>query len=271
MAVVVGTELDDTLTGTNQDDSLFGRAGNDTLSGLDGNDSLFGEAGNDIINGDDGNDRLFGGDGNDSINGGNGINVIFGGNGDDSLSSGFDITGGNSSIFGGNGNNSLTGGYYDDRLYGENGNDTLFGFYGDDTLNGGAGNDTLEGSFIFAGNESDRLTGGTGEDTFILGGTSFGAVSPFYSSNGNEDYALIIDFNQSEDVIRLQEFSGDLSSNSFVTVEYRLGASPETLPSGTAIYADNLGANPELIAILQGVEPNSLSLAEDYFQFFATV
>ena len=265
MAVIIGTNLADSLTGTNQNDSIFGKAGDDTLSGLGGNDLIFGKAGDDIINGDDGNDRLFGGDGNDAINGGRGNNLIFGGNGDDVLSSGFEPTGGRSSIFGGNGNDSLTGGFFNDRLYGGSGNDNLFGFYGSDTLNGGAGNDTLEGSFIFAGNESDRLTGGTGEDTFILGGTSFGAVSPFYSSNGNEDYGLITDFNQNQDVIRLQEFEGDLSSNSFVTVEYSLGASPSGLPSGTAIYANNLGANPELIAILEGVSAGSVSLTDSSY------
>ena len=46
MAVIFGTELDDTLSGGDENDVLFGKAGNDISGGL-GDDNLFGEDGND--------------------------------------------------------------------------------------------------------------------------------------------------------------------------------------------------------------------------------
>lgn len=42
------------------------------------------------------------------------------------------------------------------------------------------------------------------------------------------------------------------------TIMYSLGTSPKGLLQGTALYADNLGAKPDLIAILQGVSPDTL-------------
>jgi hypothetical protein len=48
---------------------------------------------------------------------------------------------------------------------------------------------------------------------------------------------------------------------------YSLGASPQGLPGGTAIFANNLGTQPDLVAILQGVDPGSVSLSEPYFKF----
>jgi Ca2+-binding RTX toxin-like protein len=265
MTVITGTELDNTLTGTNQNDIIFGRAGNDTLSGLGGNDVLLGQEGNDTLNGDDGDDFLDGGDDNDDITGKNGNNVMFGGNGNDSLSTGF--TNGANSIFGGNGDDSLVGGYGDDNLYGEDGNDSLFGFFGNDTLNGGTGNDIISGSFLHTGiNEIDRLTGGARADTFVLGGSSYGELSPFYIG-GNSNYALITDFNKSEDAIELIKFEGDARHNSTVEVRYSLGAAPEGLAKSTGIYVNHQGQQPDLIAILQDVDPNSVNLSAKYFKF----
>lgn len=113
------------------------------------------------------------------------------------------------------------------------------------------------------------MTGGLGADTFVLGGGIFrsGGVGPYYGG-GNSDYALITDFNKSEDVLELAGISynpntGIITNN----VEYSLGASPSGLPQGTGIFVTNLSAEPSLIAILQGVSPDSLSLSESYFTF----
>lgn len=54
------------LTGTAFADDLFGAAGNDTLTGGAGEDRLFGEANNDILDGQTGDDKLFGGAGDDT-------------------------------------------------------------------------------------------------------------------------------------------------------------------------------------------------------------
>lgn len=271
MAVIIGTELDDTLTGTDQDDSIFGKAGNDALAGGLGNDSLFGQEGNDIFNGEDGNDRLIGGRGNDWLGGGDGNDQLFGEQGDDTLIGGL----GEDTLIGGNGNDTLIGKgdapNFDvpenDRLIGGNGDDNLIGDFGSDVLMGGSGNDVLNGGSPLGSLTGDRgfgdidvLSGGTGTDSFILwGGNPRIGIGSYYTATGNSDYALITDFNQGEDVINLASSTQD----SF----YSLGASPDNLPEGTGIFLNNQSYPPELIAVLQGVSPDQLSLDKLYFQY----
>lgn len=266
MSVAVGISVDRALVGTDKNDVIFGTTKSDTIFGGAGHDAIFGQAGDDLLNGDDGNDLLNGGDGNDSINGGNGSNFIFGGNGNDTLTCGYEFENGTDFIFGGNGNDYINGGYDNDHLYGENGNDELFGWFGNDTINGGAGNDKIEGAFYHSGtDEIDRLTGGSGADTFVLGGGSYGEVLPFYRGD-NSNYALITDFNKYEDTILLNKWEGDLRHSRAVEVQYSLGLAPVGFPMGTGIYVNNEGQPPDLIAILQYVEPSALNLKASYFK-----
>jgi predicted extracellular nuclease len=106
ITVKIGTDLDDSLTGTGGADLLVGAQGIDALSGLGGvdvlcggtgNDSLMGGDGNDLLDGDKGNDVLLGGAGDDVLRGGSGTDSLFGNDGADSLS-------------GGDGSDVLTGG-----------------------------------------------------------------------------------------------------------------------------------------------------------------
>ncbi|WP_427158233.1 calcium-binding protein [Aliinostoc sp. HNIBRCY26] len=113
MVLKIGTELNDTLSGSNSSDYLLGFGGDDILNGLGGND------------------WLFGGDGNDTLNGGDGDDILLGENGDDHL-------------VGGRGNDSLDGGDGNDRLDGGDGSDRLFGSLGSDYLIGGKGSDTAD-------------------------------------------------------------------------------------------------------------------------------
>ncbi|NJO78295.1 MAG: hypothetical protein HC827_07020 [Cyanobacteria bacterium RM1_2_2] len=69
---VLGTQVKDSITGSNDRNFLSGNGGQDTLTGLGGNDTILGGEGNDKIKGDAGNDRLTGSTGNDRLTGGDG-------------------------------------------------------------------------------------------------------------------------------------------------------------------------------------------------------
>lgn len=244
MAVIFGTQLADSLTGAKETDHIFGLAGNDFLAGGEGNDYLYGS---------EGDDRLYG----------------------DASGTSLEV-GGNDYLFGGDGNDHLRGQSGEDRLFGDDGNDILYGGFGNDKLFGGKGNDFLVGAGIngYYGEpysrgrgEIDILTGGTGADKFQIGQPSVRATQGGgadyddgdATTPGVNDYALITDFNQNEDSIVLAGFRWGRN------VEYVLGASPEGLPSGTGIFVQS-GTEPnELIAILQGISPDSLSLSASYF------
>jgi Ca2+-binding RTX toxin-like protein len=149
MADIYGTNGDDTLNGTSDNDNIFGFDGNDTLlsgegddtlDGENGNDQLFGESGNDILGGGAGDDLLNGGDGNDLLWGQDGGDILRGGNGDDFLF-GDDLF--SSPNVQGN-----------DLLEGGEGQDYLVGYGGADRLDGGAGPDYMEGN--------------AGDDTYVV-------------------------------------------------------------------------------------------------------
>ncbi len=76
---VIGSNFNDTLTGSTDHNFLSGIGGDDTLSGGDHNDLLAGGTGNDILSGNAGNDVLFGGEGTDTIAGGVGADTLSGG------------------------------------------------------------------------------------------------------------------------------------------------------------------------------------------------
>jgi Ca2+-binding RTX toxin-like protein len=156
---IIGTDLNDTVYGDEEDNRFEGRGANDQLFGNAGNDLLIGGAGDDVIRGDGlglitdlpDNDRIFGGIGNDFL-------------------------------FGGRGNDALHGGANDDELYGEDGDDFLTGGLGTDILNGGAGVDiadyrkTTQGITVDTSGPDGVVTGAeVGQDTllniyFALGG-----------------------------------------------------------------------------------------------------
>ncbi|WP_370470190.1 hypothetical protein [Snodgrassella alvi] len=73
------------ITGTNNNDVMFGSVVDNLINGGDGNDIIYGNAGNDILMGDEGNDTLYGGDGDDILKGGYGYDILIGGTGNDTL------------------------------------------------------------------------------------------------------------------------------------------------------------------------------------------
>lgn len=152
-----------------------------------------------------------------------------------------------------------------DYLNGSRGNDQLYGGVDDDRLIGGAGDDLLVGGvggvnprfFIDDGTPSpregevDRLTGGEGKDTFVLGNVKrvFYANKQLRNSE-RDDYAIITDFRDGKDTIQLKG-----------GIDYTLKSTTLGTISGIGVYA-NLSASQsdELIGIVQGVRLASLNL-----------
>ena len=149
-----------------------------------------------------------------------------------------------------------------DQLFGTHGNDQIMGGGDHDDLFGSSGNDMLIGvdtSDADPGKgEIDILTGGLGNDTFVLGH----AGKVYYDDDvlldtGFGDYALITDFTSGDDSIQL---SG--------SADYIL--QPIGLPSGvgTGIYKDEgflldtsgiFHQSIELIGVVQGIDASALT------------
>jgi Ca2+-binding RTX toxin-like protein len=169
---VIGSNFNDTLTGSSGDDFISGAGGNDSINGAEGDDTLRGSGGNDTIDGGDGIDLL------EFANAGAGINFTLnqGVNPGDPVN-GLWTTG---PLPGGIGTDSyknmegVIGTNFNDTLTGSAGDDSLFGGAGDDTLRGGAGNDTIDGSA--GSNDGIVFSDATAAIDFALVQSSFNAV-----------------------------------------------------------------------------------------------
>jgi hypothetical protein len=126
----VGTEGDDVMSGSTEDDKLCPLGGADEVLAQEGNDIVLGGPGIDRLEGDPGNDELRGDEDADTVLGGTGLDQIFGGKADDVLKG----EQGDDTIMGGNGNDYLKGGRGDDTLRGGAGLDICFGDLGKDTF-----------------------------------------------------------------------------------------------------------------------------------------
>lgn len=190
---LVGSELNDILTGNASAnkllgmggvDKLYGGGGNDVFYGGDGDDEIHGGPGHDLIYGEAGNDKLFGDDGNDTFYFSSQYNAMDGGLGIDTV----DYSGVTTSrgtvvdLATGKGDQDAFGDTYinienvvgcesNDRIIGNGEANNIFGGGGSDNLQGGGGNDTLWGGDgddqLRGGGGSDTLNGGAGRDRFI--------------------------------------------------------------------------------------------------------
>lgn len=189
MAVINGTNTNNTLNGTNTGDVINGLGGNDTLNGNAGDDTLTGGTGDDTLNGGENADMYLVGPGdgfdkymdtgttgtdrirataNDTVIGlkgnfsaANGIEQI-----DGDGRSGVIIRGdtsGNTLDF------SLISLTWIAQIDGGAGNDAITGSAGDDTIVGGTGTDNLNGG---DGSDTYLFSTGDGRDTFKDTGTS---------------------------------------------------------------------------------------------------
>lgn len=153
--VITGNNGDDTLLGGDDADMIAGSNGNDVIDGNNGNDTALGESGDDSISGSFGDDMLVGDIGNDTIDGGFGDDLLNGMSGNDSLLGNF----GNDRIAAGSGDDTVSGGNDNDTIQGHSGADLIDGDHGDDLIIGQAGNDT-----IFGDDGNDTIMGGSGND-----------------------------------------------------------------------------------------------------------
>ncbi|MFN6563624.1 MAG: beta strand repeat-containing protein [Nostoc sp. ChiSLP01] len=266
---ISGTTDDDSIVGTNGNDTIYGGggSGNDTLNGGAGNDNLSADnsLGNNLLDGGNGNDFLsVSGDvfiyrGEASVNFVSGNNTLNGGAGDDNLVTQF--SDGNNLLVGGSGNDSLFA-FDPSSLYvsygvdGISGNNTLSGGIGNDyldvsnssgdnLLNGGDGNDILTASGAFGnntlkgGNGNDTLTGGKGNDSLI----GEGGTDTFIFNSFNEGLDTIYNFNATNEVIQVSAlgFGGGLTAGVLKANQFTIGTSATTT-SQRFIYNSTTGA-----------------------------
>jgi Ca2+-binding RTX toxin-like protein len=172
LAVIMGTDGPDTLTGTRSADKIEGGGGDDIINGGRDRDLLDGGPGNDQLSGGVNSDEISGDDGNDLLSGGTGNDEIRGGAGDDAADGGT----GNDTIQGDDGNDQLDGGDGDDTIYGDDGDDSIVekGFGDDKLLDGGPGNDLIKGGrgsdhLIQGDDGDDRLYGESGAERIVGG------------------------------------------------------------------------------------------------------
>jgi hypothetical protein len=133
-----------------------------------------------------------------------GITKITGDKGNDTLNASAYLIA--ATIIGGVGDDSILSGTGVDSLDGGKGNDSLFSGAGNDSLIGGEDDDWLQGTSATSGGagEIDTLTGGLGNDTFVLGDS----IRAYYDTPAlASDYALIMDFTAG-DKLQLKNFGG---------------------------------------------------------------
>jgi Ca2+-binding RTX toxin-like protein len=221
----LGNNLENlTLTGT----SAINATGN-TLDNI-----LTGNVGNNILDGGAGNNTLIGKVGNDIyiVNSTNEQILELAGEGIDTVKSSLTwILGDNleSLILTGKTSINGTGNTLNNTLTGNTGNNILDGGAGSDTLLGGWGNDRLRG-----GKDSDILTGGNGRDTFVLAlGEGTDTITDFNRTADNIGLANGLSFGQ----LSITQGTGSNASNTLIASS----------------------SNNELLAILSGVQANTLS------------
>jgi serralysin len=225
MALISGTPGNDpVISGTSDNDMIFGDLGDDILSGNSGADEF---VFNNLIN------FLNFGSANVYIYSTDGLDIITDFNYDDSVIS-IDSTtnsrnyvdinayvyfvdqkspgsGRTEYILGTRNSDKINGTSADDVIYsssgndivyGKDGNDTLYGERGDDSLYGGADSDTVYGGsgndYLSGGDDSDELYGGHGNDILDGGSSSDtligGTGDDTYIADGSkqfEDYILL--------------------------------------------------------------------------------
>jgi Ca2+-binding RTX toxin-like protein len=144
----------------------------------------------------------------------------------------------------------VIGGKFNDKIVGGNKNNKLTGGGGNDTITGGNKNDIITGTDATARGvgECDTLTGSGGRDKFVLGDKN----GAYYVGHGNNDYALITDFNLFQDSISI----GSLKNYSFALE----GTNTIDLYSGKDVNTRDLIAKIQISGGISAVASNAKSV-----------
>jgi Ca2+-binding RTX toxin-like protein len=208
VALIPGTNSDDTLAGTASDDTIDGKHGKDQMSGGDGNDTyyvdnigdtvfetmtggldtvissvpltsgfsyvenyIFKTASDVHFTADGQGNYVSSGSGNDVIDVGDGYNFAYGNAGNDTLIGGK----GDDQLHGGSGDDIINGGdaVGSNQLYGDGGNDQLLGGNALDLLDGGSG--------------ADSMAGGDGDDSYVIDNAGDSVTEQGTPGAGNHD------------------------------------------------------------------------------------
>jgi Ca2+-binding RTX toxin-like protein len=172
---VMGSTLNDTLTGSAFAEYLYGNTGNDLLTGNGGHDTLYGDDGDDTLQSGLFAEFLVGGTGYDVVEFALSDQAVMLDLRDTRASSGFagwdrysQIEGYRGSAFG----DTLIGSGLSEDLFGGQGNDVLWGAGGGDRIHGDDGSDRL-----YVAINTDSLFGGSGFDWVDFSGfTTVGAT-----------------------------------------------------------------------------------------------
>ena len=194
-AITLGASSTFEWHGYNGADKLTGASGADTLSGDDGNDTLTGNAGDDFLQGGNGNDILLGGDGNDVLIGGSGVNTMTGGLGNDTyyVDNATDKV---TEAAGGGHDNvistvsfTLAANVEDLALAGGNDINATGNTLAND-IGGNSGANIIDGVANTDGS-GDSLTGGDGNDTYIL----HNALDAVFENTNEGNDTVVIAYN----------------------------------------------------------------------------
>ncbi|QEL22697.1 calcium-binding protein [Bosea sp. F3-2] len=244
MATTFGTNSDDTLPGTLEEDRIWGLAGHDNLDGREGNDFLYGGAGDDVLTSASGHDRLEGGAGDDrlvligtsgALTGGAGLDTLVVDLSDEGRTVFLNGTNGHGTVgyqtnteehtffreierfelTTGNGDDWVNGGSFDDVISTGVGNDLIgqpwpalddtASALGADVVDAGAGADTIIDRI-----GANRLFGGTGDDSIAA------TLSSAELDGGEGSDTLRLEEAESGDDLALDFASGTASSSTII-------------------------------------------------------
>lgn len=208
-------------------DVTIEQVGDDTLSGGDGDDRLFGDLGADVIQGGDGVDEAVYSNSDETISLNLAANTGSGGHAEGD--SWFDFERIIGSTFG----DTLTGEGNDDRLNSEGGDNSIDGGAGDDIKSGGSGADSLTGGegddSFYDGDGDDVISGGEGQDRMYSG-----AGADDY--DGGDDVDTLSYINASAAVsLHMADggLTGDAAGDSYANIEQLIASNFDDDVTGT--------------------------------------